>query len=111
MASNTKLEFRNSPQEVTIRELLDYKFDLQAWLSAGETVSAATAKLLDEGASGTEIPGAVSGLNISGGNTVNLSLNWSTSGIERNRSYLLLLRAQIGSQFKEGFARFTTYSL
>jgi hypothetical protein len=107
---NTKLEFRNSPQEVTVREKLTYTFDLANWLAPAETVASATAKLLDE-ARGNEIANAISNINVSGGNTVHLTVDWSVSGIAKNGIYLLLIRVVIGTQFKEGFARFTTFFL
>lgn len=107
---NTKLEFRNSPQDVTVREKLTYTFDLLNWLAPAETVASATAKLLDE-ATNTEIVGAISGLAVNLGNSVTLTVDWSTAEIAKNRSYLVLIRAAIGSQFKEGFARFPTFNL
>ncbi|MEW6211541.1 MAG: hypothetical protein AB1631_24455 [Acidobacteriota bacterium] len=107
----TKLEFKNSPQEVTVREKLTYTFDLANWLAAGESVSTATAKLLDDADNGEEITGAISGLAVNGGNSVTLTADWSIPAIGKNRSYVLLIKATIGSQFKEGFARFKTFNL
>ncbi len=107
----TKLEFRNSPQDVTVREKLTYTFELQNWLAAGESVTSPTASLLDDGASESGIAGAISGISVSGGNTVHLTVDWSVSGIKKNRTYTLLIRVSIGSQFKEGFARFMTFNL
>jgi hypothetical protein len=65
----TKLEFKGSPQDVTVREKLDYTFDLTPWLAAGETVDGATARLTDE-MTGQDINGVVSDLLVSGGNKV-----------------------------------------
>ncbi|MEW6211352.1 MAG: hypothetical protein AB1631_23505 [Acidobacteriota bacterium] len=107
---NSKLEFKNSPQEVTIREKLDYSFDLTNWLAVGESVSNPTAKLIDE-ASGSEIANAISNISVSGGNTVHLTVDWSTTRINKNGIYLILIRVAIGTQFKEGFARLTTFFL
>ena len=106
----TKLEFKNSPQDVTIREKLTYQFALAPWLAGAETVSSATGKLLDE-ADGSEVAGAVSGLVVTGGNTVTLTVDWATAGVAKKRWYVVLIRAAIGTQFKEGFARFSTFKL
>ena len=106
----TKLEFKNSPQDVTIREKLTYQFALASWLTGAETVASATGKLYDD-ASGEEVIGAVSGLVVSGGTTVTLTVDWATSGVAKNRWYVVLIRATIGTQFKEGLARFSTFKL
>lgn len=106
--TNSKLEFKGSPQEVTIRELLNYSFDLAAWLEVGETVSVATARLNDLN-SNQDVAGVISGLSVSGGNKVLLTLDWRNASLKPDRQYRLWIKATIGSQLKEGFADFKTY--
>lgn len=105
-----KLEFKGSPQDITVREKLDYTFDLTLWLAAGEAVESATARLTDE-VTTQDVTGVISDLIVSGGNKVRLRADWSISAIQRGRTYLIWVKAAIGSQFKEGFARFTTFGL
>lgn len=106
--TNTKLEFIGSPQDVTVRELLNYTFTLDGWLGEGEEVTSATARMVNK-ATGTEIAGVTSGVTVAGGNAVRLTVDWTDSDLVKDTEYRLWVKAQIGSQFKEGFADFTTY--
>ena len=107
--SATKLEFKNSPHDVTVREKLTYTFELETWLGQGDSLDSATARLIDN-STGAEVPSVISDLSTDG-SQVTLMVDWGASGILRAREYLLWVKAGIGSQFKEGFARFRTYQL
>src|SRR5262245_26684109 len=58
-----------------------------------------------------DVAGVVSDLIVSGGNKVRLRIDWRVASILRGRSYMVWVKAAIGSQFKEGFARFNTFGL
>ena len=106
---STKLEFKNSPQDVTVRENLAYTFDLAPWLETGEEIASVAARLVDT-STGGEVSGVISGL-AHAATQATLQIDWAVSEIKRSREYLLWIKAGIGTQFKEGFARFRTYQL
>jgi hypothetical protein len=108
MGIQFKPEVGTSPVEVTLREKRDYTINLAAWLQSGQTISTATARITDS-VSGSAVSGATSGLLVTGGNKVSLTVDWRVAGFQSNRKYKLWIKVEIGAQLKEGFAEFLTH--
>jgi hypothetical protein len=105
--TNSKLEFNGSPQEVTVREALNYTFNVTNWLGSGEIVTGGSARLINA-STGTEVADVISNLSVVG-NSILLTIDWRVVTLVRDATYRIWVKATIGTQFKEGFADFKTF--
>jgi hypothetical protein len=94
---------QRAPVGVTVREKRNYSFDLSKWLEQGQEVTAPTARLL---LSGSSIPNVITGVSVTNGNKVVLTIDWRVQGITSGRTYRLWVTVNIDNQIKEGFADF-----
>lgn len=105
--SNSKLELTGSPQEVTVRELLNYTALLSNWLGEGEVITGAAVRLTDKHTE-EEIAGVVSGVS-NNDSAILFTIDWRHADLDQNLEYRVWVKATIGSQFKEGFIDFKTF--
>lgn len=105
--TGSRKEFINSPQEVTVREKLNYEFDVSQWTN-GDPITAVTARLMRE-ADGEEIISVVTNVSASDADTVTLTVDWRAAAIRKRVTYRLWVTATINNQIKEGFADFKAF--
>lgn len=92
----SQLHVVESPVDVTVREVTPFAFDFTNRLGQGESVSTATAAMVDV-ATGDDLAAAVGNPSVSSP-TVTVSVDWTDADIAAGHSYQLAVTATIGTR-------------